>query len=69
MDAQAFFWAFLGALLAALGVGYWLTRRKPAVTPSDPVLAATLQKLQQDVGGLLERMRQLPSAATVDALK
>jgi len=69
MDPQPFFLAFLGALVAAALVGYWLSRRRPAPTPSDPVLASTLQKLQQDVGGLLERVRQLPSAEVVDSLK
>ena len=69
MDVSTLVIALLSALLAAALVGLWLTRRQPASPASDPVLSATMQKLQEQVGGLLESVRRLPSADVVVSLK
>jgi hypothetical protein len=69
---DAFLAAFLGALvtLAVISAAYLLFRRPPAAdTDSDRVLAETLERLNQELGGLRENVGKLPSADVVDAIK
>lgn len=69
MDASVIVLALLSALVAAALVGFWLTRRQAVVPGPDPMLSVTMQKLQEQVGGLLEGMRRLPSADVINSLR
>jgi DNA anti-recombination protein RmuC len=69
---DVFFAALLGALvsLAVVSAAYLLFRRpQPAPPAPDHLLMETMQKLQQDVGGLRENVGKLPSADVVEAIK
>jgi hypothetical protein len=69
---DAFLPALLGAVatLAAVAVAYLLFRRpQPAAPEPDRVVAESLERLQQELGGLRENVGKLPSADVVDAIK
>jgi len=62
----------LFAVAAGLLAGLLLARRPPAAVPptlADSGLLDTLQKLQQDLGGLRENVAKLPSAAELTGVK
>src|SRR3990170_6724190 len=62
--------ALLGvALGVALGLLWARRSAAPLASPPEAALTQTLQKLQQDVGGLRENVARLPSADAVGAVQ
>ena len=69
MNLETILLLLVGFLTVAGLAALWLLRRPVATPPVDSALTETLQRLQQELGGLRENVGKLPSGAVFEALK